>query len=103
MGFGGSALAANQTIRNNRNLLKQKRKVGKLSYVPRNTQQWKDPKKASFNQLLEIRRKIKKERQTRMLKIGIITLIGCMIIVFCYVTIDWSVLIENFFSASRMK
>jgi hypothetical protein len=58
MGFGGAALAANQVMRNNRNLLKQKRKRGDLSFVSTANEKWVDPKKASFEQLMEIRKRI---------------------------------------------
>lgn len=81
MGFGGAALAANQTIRNNRNLLKNKRNIGKLTFVSSVNEQWIDPKKASFDQILEISRRLRYERKTRARKIALLTVLGFLIMI----------------------
>lgn len=66
MGFGGAALAANQQIRNNRNLLKSKRKIGELSFVSSVDEKWVDPNRATFDQLIEIRRRLARDRKVEL-------------------------------------
>ena len=90
MGFGGAALAANQQIRNNRNLLKSKRKIGELSFVSSSNTKWSDPKKASFEQLMEIRRRLRRERKVNSQKLALVTLILIGIIIAFYILIDWN-------------
>lgn len=83
MGFGGAALAANQVLKNNRNLLRQKRKIGKLSFVSNINEKWVDPKKASFEDLMKIRRKIREDNKTRTRKLVVLTIALLVVLITC--------------------
>ncbi len=98
MGFGGAALAANQVIKNNRNLLKQKRKMGDLSFVSTTTEKWEDPKKASFDQLMEIRKRIRRENKRYTRKVIFITIIGFILLVLAIAIIPWDLIFTNSFN-----
>ena len=74
MGFGGSVAAANQAMKTNRAMLK-KRKKGKLSFVSSTDEKWVDPKQPTFEQLMEIRARIRKEEKVRRKKTILITII----------------------------
>ena len=63
MGWGGSALAANQIIKNNRAMLK-KRTKNKLSFASEN-KNWVDHKTASPELLAEIRERVIREQSKR--------------------------------------
>lgn len=95
MGFGGAALAANQAIRNNRNLLKKKRNIGKLSFVSDVDEKWVDPKTASFDQLMEIRRRIRRESKLREKKVVLFTILGLIIGAICVALIPWGFIFTN--------
>ncbi|GEM_PF-3241408 len=90
MGFGGSALAANQIIRNNRAMLKKRRK-GKLSFVAKN-QKFVDHKKASPELLEEIRERLQ-ERRKRKFRIRLICVtIALIVFLSLCILIDWDFL-----------
>ncbi len=72
-GFGGSALAAIHIMKANRAML-GKRKKGTLSFVSSKNEKWVDHKTASFEQLMEIRKRIRREQKIRQRKILLITL-----------------------------
>lgn len=92
MGFGGAALAANQVIRNNRNLLKNKRSKRKLSLVSDIDEKWVDPKSASFDQLMEIRRSIRREHKERIWKITVLTVVGFVLLIVVMAVIPWDLI-----------
>ncbi|WP_299680739.1 hypothetical protein [uncultured Dokdonia sp.] len=73
MGFGGSVAAANQAMKANRAMLGKHRK-GKLSLVSSQNEKWEDPKQPTFEQLMEIRTRIRKEEKVRLKKILIISI-----------------------------
>lgn len=98
MGFGGAALAANQVMRNNRNLLKNKRNVGKLSFVSSTNEKWIDPKKASFDQLMEIRTRIRHENKVRLYKIIFLTVLGFVALILLLTLIPWDLIFTNTFN-----
>ena len=95
MGFGGAALAANQTIRNNRNLLKNKRKAGKLSFVSTVNEKWVDPKKASFEDLMKIRKKIQRSNTIRTRKVVVLTIILLCVFAISVTLIPWGFIFTN--------
>ncbi len=95
MGFGGAALAANQIMRNNRNLLKQKRGIGKLSFVSTVNEKWVDPKKASFEDLMKIRRKMRKANKVRTRKLVIVTIALLVVLITCASLIPWDMIFTN--------
>ncbi|WP_298326505.1 hypothetical protein [uncultured Dokdonia sp.] len=98
MGFGGAALAANQVIRNNRNLLKNKRSIGNLSFVSSTNEKWVDPKKATFDQLMEIRTRIRHENKVRLFKIIFLTVLGFVILILLLALIPWDSILANTFN-----
>ncbi|WP_405226541.1 hypothetical protein [Dokdonia sp. Asnod1-B02] len=98
MGFGGAALAANQVIRNNRNLLKNKRSIGNLSFVSSTNEKWVDPKKATFDQLMEIRTRIRHENKVRLYKIIFLTVLGFVILILLLAVIPWDLIFTNTFN-----
>ena len=98
MGFGGAALAANQVIRNNRNLLRNKRNIGKLSFVSSTNEKWVDPKKATFDQLMEIRTRIRHENKVRLYKIILLTVLGFTILILLLALIPWDLIFTNTFN-----
>ncbi|WP_405251845.1 hypothetical protein [Dokdonia sp. Asnod3-C12] len=98
MGFGGAALAANQAIRNNRNLLKNKRSIGNLSFVSSTNEKWVDPKKATFDQLMEIRTRIRHENKVRLYKIIFLTVLGFVILILLLAVIPWDSILTNTFN-----
>ncbi|WP_339847905.1 hypothetical protein [uncultured Dokdonia sp.] len=98
MGFGGAALAANQAIRNNRNLLKNKRSIGNLSFVSSTNEKWVDPKKATFDQLMEIRTRIRHENKVRLYKIIFLTVLGFVILILLLAVIPWDLIFTNTFN-----
>lgn len=79
MGWGGSALAANQIIKNNRAMLK-KRTKNKLSFASEN-KNWVDHKTASPELLDEIKNKIIKQEKTRNRRILISTVLVIILII----------------------
>ncbi len=79
MGWGGSALAANQIIKNNRAMLK-KRTKNKLSFASEN-KKWVDHKTASPELLDEIKNKIIKQEKTRNRRILISTVLVIILII----------------------
>lgn len=95
MGFGGAALAANQAVRNNRNLLKNKRRIGKLSFVSDVDEKWVDPKKATFDQLMRIRKKIRDQNVSRKHKVIIVTIILLCVFALCTAIIPWEFIFTN--------
>jgi hypothetical protein len=101
MGFGGAALAANQVIKNNRNLLKQKRKRGDLSFVSTVNEKWVDPKKASFEQLMEIRKRIRRDNKRYARKVIILTIIGFILLVLALALIPWDLIFTNAFNPHK--
>jgi len=92
MAFGAAGLGANLVIRNNRNLLKKKKKEQKLSFVSDVNEKWVDPKKATFNQLLEIRNRIRRENVTRTRKMIILTIILLTICILCALIMPWGLI-----------
>jgi len=98
MGFGGAALAANQVIRTNRNLLKSKRNVGKLSSVASTNEKWIDPKKATFDQLMAIRTRIRHENKVRLYKITFLTVLGFVALILLLSLIPWDLIFTNTFN-----
>lgn len=98
MGFGGAALAANQVIRNNRNLLKNKRSIGNLSFVSSTNEKWVDPKKATFDQLMEIRTRIRHESKVSLYKIILLTVLGFVILILLLAVIPWDLIFTNTFN-----
>ena len=103
MGFGGAALAANQVIRNNRNLLKNKRNIGNLSFVSSTNEKWIDPKKASFDQLMEIRTRIRHENKVRLYKIIFLTVLGFVALILLLTLIPWDLIFTNTFNPYSYK
>ncbi|WP_396596018.1 hypothetical protein [Dokdonia sp. R86516] len=101
MGFGGAALAANQVIKNNRNLLKQKRKRGDLSFVSTVNEKWVDPKKASFDQLMEIRKRIRRDNKRYRRKVLIVTIIAFILLVLAIAVIPWDLIFTNSFNPHK--
>ncbi|EAQ38737.1 hypothetical protein MED134_02040 [Dokdonia sp. MED134] len=101
MGFGGAALAANQVMRNNRNLLKQKRKRGDLSFVSTVNEKWVDPKKASFEQLMEIRKRIRRDNKRYRRKVLIVTIIAFILLVLAIAVIPWDLIFTNSFNPHK--
>jgi folate-dependent tRNA-U54 methylase TrmFO/GidA len=98
MGFGGAALAANQVIRNNRNLLKNKRSIGNLSFVSSTNEKWVDPKKVTFDQLMEIRTRIRHENKVRLYKIILLTVLGFVALILLLALIPWDSILTNTFN-----
>ncbi len=80
MGGEGSMMAANASLKANR-ALKNKRKREGFSLVSSTNENWVDPKQPTFEQLMEIRTRIRKEEKARRVKTIILTLI--MIVLFC--------------------
>jgi len=101
MGFGGAALAANQVIKNNRNLLKQKRKRGDLSFVSTANEKWEDPKKASFDQLMEIRKRIRRDNKRYRRKVLMVTIIAFILLVLAIAVIPWDLIFTNGFNPHK--
>ncbi|WP_299150973.1 hypothetical protein [uncultured Dokdonia sp.] len=101
MGFGGAALAANQVIKNNRNLLKQKRKRGDLSFVSSTNEKWVDPKKASFDQLMEIRKRIRRDNKRYRRKVLMVTIIAFILFVLAIAVIPWDLIFKNGFNPHK--
>lgn len=79
-GFGGSVAAANQALKANRAML-GKRKKGKLSFVSSKNERWVDPKQPTFEQLMEIRTRVRKEEKVRRRKTIIITSIALIVVI----------------------
>ena len=79
MGFGGSTSAANQSLKTNRAML-GKRKKGKLSFVSTTDEKWVDSKQPTFEQLMEIRTRIRKEEKARRKKTIIFTLVVIILV-----------------------
>ncbi len=79
-GFGGSVAAANHAMKTNRAML-GKRKKGKLSLVSSTDEKWVDPKQPTFEQLMEIRTRIRKEEKARRRKTMMITLLVLIIVI----------------------
>lgn len=79
-GFGGSVAAANHAMKTNRAML-GKRKKGKLSFVSSKNEHWVDPKQPTFEQLMEIRTRIRKEEKAKRTRIIIITVLALMIVI----------------------
>ena len=91
MGFGGSALAANQILRNNRAML-GKRKKKKLSFVA-GKGSFIDKKQATPEQLQKIRETLKRRHKRRFRIRVIAAIIGIAVVTICIffiLTIDWS-------------
>jgi len=80
MGGEGSMMAANASLKANR-ALKNKRKREGFSLVSSTNENWVDPKQPTFEQLMEIRTRVRKEEKARRVKTIILTLI--MIVLFC--------------------
>lgn len=91
MGGEGSMMAAMQSLKNNR-ALRSKRRKGKLSFVSSIDEKWVDPKKATFEQLMEIRKRVRRERKIRTRKIIALTIVGVLIIILLFFIIDWDAL-----------
>ncbi len=79
-GFGGSVAAANHAMKTNRAML-GKRKKGKLSFVSSTNEKWVDPKQPTFEQLMEIRTRIRKQEKARRKKTIMITLLVLIIVI----------------------
>lgn len=92
MGWGGSALAANQVIKNNRAMLKKRRDKRKLSLVSEIDEQWVDPKKVTFDQLMEIRTRIRREQVIRMRKVLLLATLGFILLVLGLMMIPWDLI-----------
>lgn len=101
MGFGGAALAANQVMKNNRNLLKQKRKRGDLSFVSSTNEKWVDPKKASFDQLMEIRKRIRRDNKRYRRKVLMVTIIAFILFILAIAVIPWDLIFTNAFNPHK--
>ncbi len=95
MGFGGAALAANQQIRNNRNLLKSKRKIGELSFVSSVDEKWVDPNRATFDQLIEIRRRLARDRKVELKKLIGFSFLGFTLLIMVTALIPWELIFKN--------
>ena len=80
MGGEGSMLAAMASLKANR-ALKNKRNKGKFSLVSSTDEKWVDPKQPTFEQLMEIRTRIRKEEKARRRKTILITIIALICIV----------------------
>lgn len=74
MGGEGSMMAANASLKANR-ALKNKRKKEGFSLVSSTNERWVDPKQPTFEQLMEIRTRIRKEEKARRRKTIIITVV----------------------------
>jgi hypothetical protein len=74
MGGEGSMMAAMASLKANR-ALKNKRRKEKFSLVSSTNENWVDPKQPTFEQLIEIRTRIRKEEKTRRTKTLIITVV----------------------------
>ncbi|MEP0262749.1 hypothetical protein [Dokdonia sp.] len=79
-GFGGSVAAANHAMKANRAMLK-KRKKRKLSFASSTDEKWVDPKQPTFEQLMEIRTRIRKEEKARRKKVIVTTVLALIIVI----------------------
>lgn len=95
MGWGGSALAANTAIKNNRAMLKKHRYKRKLSLVSAVDERWMDPKETTFDQLKEIRIRIRKERIIRMRKVYLLAISGFILLIIGWKIIPWELVFVN--------
>ncbi|MFC4632642.1 hypothetical protein ACFO3O_01915 [Dokdonia ponticola] len=93
--FGGSAIGANQSLNANRALL-AKRKRGKLSFVSSKIETNRFTKKATPEQLQEIRDRIQKEKKQEQIKSILITIVALAILYLIATSIDWHWLFKNF-------
>ena len=93
MGFGGSALAAIQVMRNNRAML-GKREKGKLSYVAK-SKPFVDTKKASPELLKQIRERIIRERKKRRYIRILATILILIIAIVVWFVIDWNLIFTS--------
>jgi len=80
MGGEGSMLAAIASLKANRALKNKRRKEG-FSLVSSTDEKWVDPKQPTFEQLMEIRTRIRKEEKARRRKTIIITLLILIIVI----------------------
>lgn len=79
MGGEGSMMAAIASLKANR-ALRKKRKIGELSLVSSKNEKWVDHKTASFKQLMEIRKRVRKEQKVQRIKTYFFTLLGLVIV-----------------------
>jgi hypothetical protein len=80
MGGEGSMLAAMASLKANRALKNKRNKKG-FSLVSSVDEQWVDPKQPTFEQLMEIRTRIRKEEKARRKKIIMITVLTLIIVI----------------------
>lgn len=92
MGWGGSALGANQVLRNNRAMLKKRQNKRILSLVSEIDEHWVDPKEANFDQLMEIRTRIRREQIIRMRKVYLLAAIGFILLIIGFTMIPWDLI-----------
>jgi len=80
MGGEGSMLAAIASLKANRALKNKRRKEG-FSLVSSTDEKWVDPKQPTFEQLMEIRTRIRQEEKTRRKKTIVLTIVTLIIVI----------------------
>lgn len=75
MGGEGSMMAANQSLKTNRSMLSNRERV-KVSLVSGTDEKWVDPKQPTFEELMAIRLRIRKEQKIRHRKTLVLALIS---------------------------
>tara|TARA_R110001632_G_scaffold84064_2_gene185713 strand:- start:411 stop:683 length:273 start_codon:yes stop_codon:yes gene_type:complete len=78
MGGEGSMMAANQSLKTNRSMLSNRERV-KVSLVSGTDEKWVDPKQPTFEELMAIRIRIRKQQKNRFLKRIWITIVALII------------------------
>jgi tRNA U34 2-thiouridine synthase MnmA/TrmU len=78
MGGEGSMMAANQSLKTNRSMLSNRERV-KVSLVSGKDEKWVDPKQPTFEELMAIRIRIRKQQKNRFLKRIWITIIALIL------------------------
>jgi len=73
-------MAANASLKANR-ALKNKRKKERFSLVSSINENWVDPKQPTFEQLMEIRTRIRQEEKTRRKKTIVFTIVTLIIVI----------------------
>ena len=94
MGGEGSMMAAMQSLKNNR-ALRNKRKKGKMSFVSSVNEKWVDPKIATFEQLMDIRKRVRRAHKLERRKVIALTILGCILLIVVWAVIPWDFIFTN--------